>query len=380
MLSHIPVNLVPQAALYTAFCHMAKWDYACGANELLRYLHTCPPAYQALLARVNLAACQVNNGEWEAARENLMGIISVCEREGHLRLLANARELNGQLHLHQRDWNGARAQLNQAAELLGSDTTYDRLFIEKWNAILNGLELGSELPILSFREKARTLDHWESVRDSDRFALMIRFDSERFDFLYFGTPYEIYRQRLILSLGKKPAAFLYRWGAGTEWKLDLSAGTLNGEPVPSGTVRVLSALLNDFYRPLSIGGLFSQLFPGDHFDPLSSAHRVHQTIWRTRKWLAANGVPLRLSALRNSIRIAPAPQVSILIPLHRSDPETVWISRLRQEFGDQEFTASEVCQVQHISRPNFQRKIRRCLKKNMVGKRFSGRATRYRVL
>ncbi|MGE0527329.1 MAG: tetratricopeptide repeat protein [Bdellovibrionales bacterium] len=373
---------VPEATLYMAFCHMANWDFEFAVQQLEPYIASGPPLYSRALAQVNLAACLVNLGEWDRSREVLAQTIALARENGFGRLLANCFELSGQMELRQGRWREAETSLNQARGILTSDGTSDELLIGKWQAILQGFRHKSTDPILHFRELAVQKRHWESARDADRFGLMIHFEESRFHYLLFGTPFKSFRERLCQELGRQATITKFKLGSGSS-VLDLTTGRLTtaegkGETVFDGICfRLMTVMFKDFYRPVQLGALFAQLFPGERFNINSSPNRVHQCLWRTRAAMKASGFQI-VESHRN-YKVVLNQNASVLAPLHQVHKSDLWLDRLREKFGANEFTAVEACQALDLSRSAFLRRCQEGLRQGKLRARFKGANVRYRL-
>ena len=59
-----------------------------------------------------------------------------------------------------------------------------------------------------------------------------------------------------------------------------------------------------------MGALFSALYPGQHFDPLTSPNRTYLVIKRLRKWFVESSVPLEVESHNESFKlISTAPYI-----------------------------------------------------------------------
>jgi hypothetical protein len=83
--------------------------------------------------------------------------------------------------------------------------------------------------------------------------------------MYFGTAFAAYRSRIEAEVGHGPSANFFRFGEINSPCLDMSTGELDtGLKLKAAKAnhQVLRVFLRDFYRPCSLGSLFSELFPG----------------------------------------------------------------------------------------------------------------------
>ena len=282
VLENVDSKEAPDALLYQAFCYFSQWEYAEALPILEMYLRAPISRYSAMVGCVNICAGLVGTRRYAAARDLLNSNLELTKHGEYWRLHSNCLELSAQVHIHQGEFAKARLDLERASQLLNDQRMTDQLYIKKWQAILTAYESKDVNDLISFSEEAKRREDWESVREADLFLLKFRFDEEIFDRLIFGTPFVPYRERAMLELSKKPARASYILGEANAPTLDIATGEIQGCSVElkPGTIvhRVLEALLRDLYRPVSMGGFFSSLFPGEHFDPYSSPNRLHQQV------------------------------------------------------------------------------------------------------
>ncbi len=267
-LDHVRVEQAPDALLYRGFCHFSRWEYAQAADILQKYVSMERRVYQRLVGSVNRAAALIVLERWEDAEAIIQEIFQFSLEGGYKRLQANGLELRAQIQVHRAQYEGARSDLTEAASILAAGHALDQLWIKKWIAILDSLQFKDTGPIELFRQQAIQRRNWESVREADHYLLKVRFDQKLFDKLLFGSPFTFFRWKLIEEHPNKHSSF-YVHGSDNGIVLDLQTGCGNGgkaENPPRKVHHVLAAVARDFYRPIGIGGLFAELFPGEHFD------------------------------------------------------------------------------------------------------------------
>src|SRR5262249_1530027 len=126
--------------------------------------------------------------------------------------------------------------------------------------------------------KALASHNWEDARLADLYSVQIDFKNSKFLHLIFGTPFQGFRTKIYNEIGHKPDRSTYYLGEKQAPRLDLANGEIGGLPafnVGRKIHQLIEILLRDFYHPLRIAGIFSELFPGEHFDVSSSPDRTH---------------------------------------------------------------------------------------------------------
>ncbi|MBX3019957.1 MAG: tetratricopeptide repeat protein [Bdellovibrionaceae bacterium] len=333
----------PGFGLQRALCHFNIWEHDRAIVPLNEALRDAAKDYDRLVIRVNLTAAHLYAGDHphalKLARELRRDLLGTPNQ----RLLANAMELEAQALTEAGDFAAAGELLRQALTLLASAATTDQLFIRKGLAHVESFSTGDEAPLLAFRREALAREHFESVRDTDRLLLHLRFDEKRFQYLYFGTPWTAYRERLVRQLNYEPEESFFQRGpddAGAA--LDLGRGeffrTTGAKPeiVAGGkSLSLLRALGRDFYKPANGIGLFSEVYVDENFDPESSMNRVHQLLRRTRELLSEQDLPLWIEARRPRFRLRWEEELRVFFP--RESREIDWEERqirlLREQFG-----------------------------------------------
>jgi hypothetical protein len=384
ILSQVDVHSAPEALLFKAYCHFNKWEYAEAAEGLQQYTALEQRPYQRLVGSVNLAAAQVALSRWTEALQTLNDLIRAAMEGGYTRLQANCLEQRAQVRFHQGDLNAARADLSEAAALSGSHMGLDQLFVRKWSSIIAAVEEKSPQKILEFRAEAVARGQWESVREADRYALKTGFEKDRFHRLLFGTPFARYREQILQESGRTLEQRILLAGDADGKIFDLQSGkfiTPGMRENPSEkTHQLIAILMMDFYKPFATGGLFSELFPGEHFDFNSSMHRVRQVIYRARQWIAENELPMAIEENEGKYALKLAPGAGILVPYDQSavTTETLRLEQLQSHFGGKEFSRDEACNVLGFSPTSFKSLMGWALQNERIVRLNGGRATRYR--
>ena len=384
-LGRVDTDAVPAALLYRAFCRFNRWQYEEAIPDLKDYLKNPPSDYMKIVGQVNLAAALLATDRIDEAQRTLAQVIESARAQGFSRLVGNSLEMRAQVHITKNDFAQAKSDLDEAMSLFGPEQTLDHLFVRKWKAVLASIESSSPLPLMEFRQAAQAQRDWESVREADLFALKIQFDKDKLDHLYFGTPFGSYRERVRRKLGTAPEETSYIFGKPGSPTLDLLTGEIEGFPhlTAGGKVhQCLEILTRDFYRPISLGGLFAELFPWEYFEIDSSPNRVHQIIRRTRRWLEDARLPMEVieDASHYSVRITG--DFALLVPLERGSVEwhELQLQKLRSTTSALDaFSASEARTKLGLSVASFKRLASWALEHGKFEKLGAGCATLYRL-
>lgn len=384
LLAQVDAKLVPDVLLFRAFCHFGRWEYPQAIGVLEQYLEIERRSYQRLVGSVNLASALVDDGRYKQALEQIENNIEAAADGRYGRLHGNSLELRAQIRFYEGDFAGARSDLHVAFQYLGAVRSTDNFAIRKWLAIIDAIESHELAPLLAIRQEALERRAWESVRDADRFVLKIRFDQPRFEHLYFGTPYAFFREKLRTEYPVETLPSDLVIGSQAGKVLDLANGKIDGCESPSqGIHQVIAALTRDLYRPLGMGGLFSELFPGEHFDIFSSINRLYQLIHRTRRWFMENGFDAGIVEDNGVYRLSLGESFGVRVPLERgptaSSIEERRLLDLQSRFATREFSTREACLVLGVSPSAFKILMTWALENQRVERFGKGRSTVYRL-
>ena len=384
VLGGVDVAKAPEALLYRAFCLFNVWDYEASIAPLSEFQTRGDDPYLRLVARVNRLAALAAIGRHQEAVDEFDSTVTLARNLGAVRLAGNCHEILAQTWIATGEWTKAEEALGEARRLLPEIGTLEGLFVAKWKAVLVALRDGELARLVAFRELAARQGDWESVRESDLFALKASYEPALHERLHFGTPFTAYRERAVRELGRSVNATSVSFGVG-----GFGAPTLNlispeqSFPVAFGsggqTHRALVALVSDQYRPQSLGGLFSALWPGDHFDPFSSPDRVHQVIRRLRRWLSQNSFPAEIVQFKGRWRLDTTGPLLIRVDgaVEALSAEQALLRSLESAVGGRAFSAKEARTILGLSESGFQRWAVWALENGRASRFGAGPATRY---
>ncbi|MGE4131354.1 MAG: hypothetical protein AB7F86_06930 [Bdellovibrionales bacterium] len=385
----------PEKHLYLGYLHQTMWNYSEAVPNLRRYLAMADVSdYERAIAKVNLLASLIETGEFqeaEAIAETLRQEAS-CHNWGLL--TSNLAELTAQMACRQKQWNRARVALAEVESSLAGKSNISGLFVQKWKAFAELFESGSPSAVSavrSVRQKANELQHWETVRDCDRAVAEVSRDVDLFQFVYFGTPHSSFRkdmQNRCSSWFTPPDHFLL--GKSNTQELDLSSGRINGNETlfkPGQLLhRCLIALIQDFYRPVSLGNFYAHAFPGEYFNAHTSPIKVATAISRLRARLASNNLSIQIE-VKDQAFMAFVDAAKLTIRLSNPDLRTSqldlsvsgFLSVMREQNGTRPFTSKDVQNLLKISRASAVRLLDKCVQCRQVTRNGMARSTFYRI-
>ncbi len=233
---------------------------------------------------------------------------------------------------------------------------------------------------------------WEIVRDLDRFRAIATGDTKLIVHLYFGTPFENFRNKLLEDF-RNPVKIPdeYLWTLNGEKPTQLVFNLLKAEVegkkfrLKSGQVihRMLSILCSDFYRPFRVPGLFNSIFPGEHLNPRIAPSRIHQTVMRLRRWCKSSMFPLLIKENDGKYHLSASSPCSIRInrtEILGQGAKVVRLHIVKRALPKNEFSVHEVINILQVSRNSALRLLDEARKEGKVVRISGGPSTKYRFV
>ena len=381
VLSRPGLNRIKGVQMSLAYCYMSLWDYEAALQAIERHIALDLDSYQRAIAQVNQVACLITLQNWELAEGILKTLSPALKSNGWHRLLANAHELKTQALIGLGKPDKAAMEIELGLHLLRAQGTHDSFFLQKWQAVIDASRTGEVGPINKLKLKAKNKGLWETVRDLDYQSLRFNFDSTRRDYLYFGSRSPMFKRRIAEQFGLPEGDFYWNPHATTN-VYNLAKGILNTKQVfkPGQKVhQTLTSLTADFYRPLSVGGLFSDLYPEQYFDIFSSPDRVHQVLKRTRQALSQHNLGIILSEVDGKYMAKATHSQSVVFdePYKPVSQFEARVIELKEHFLGEDFSAKQAAHQLNLSHSNTNRLLKKAVESDLLVKKSQGPKTKY---
>ena len=340
----------PIANYYLGLTHFPEWNYAAAIPHLEAFIRSSDPGdYMSVVAKANLASAFVQIRDQQRA-EAIIAEGLVTARERGLRLiLANFLELSAMLALDRRQFDESVAKLGDSAEILKASGLLDELFAQKWLVLVEAYKTpaSAEALLRPVREKARSLSHWETLRDLDHHQAFLARDPKLYHHLFHGTPHAAYRTYLRGLFAELPApAATYDWqaiGPGPVFDVRTASYEGNATGVKTGQLlhRLLLELASDFYRPIRAPSLAARLFEDQFFDLATMPNRIHQLVSRLRKALEDDGVGLVIEDTAGGYRLSSATPLTVRVGEGKASGAQLKVEKLRAALPVGTFTIKD---------------------------------------
>lgn len=379
LLRSIDTTKLPQALLYKVFCHFNKWEYLEAIPTLNEYLSSPKiDDYARTVAQVNLAAAYIYVEESQKADELLIDLRAKTKKDNLDLLHGNSLELSAQLALLNSQWSLARSYISQAQPILSKAGSVQSLLVEKWSAITESLENKKVSEALfNISLHAQNAKHWETRRDCDFYIAKIQQNTDLFFHLYWGTPFESYRNRIKKAMPSGTTfPTYYSWKIQkneSRLTIDVESGkTLNGIgkniSFASTEHMLLLLLCRDFYKPTTALSAFTSLFPHEYANATTSINRVHKIVGRLRKWSSQFGKNILIQEVDGSYALEFSQIATFQIPetLPNLDFKNLQIQEFKKNLKVRSFTYNEVKEILKVSKSNAYRIIQEWKVKGLI--------------
>ncbi|MCM2282491.1 MAG: hypothetical protein NDI61_11675, partial [Bdellovibrionaceae bacterium] len=332
----------PQVHFFAGQVDMLQWDYKAAIPHFQKFVASASiEAYRRLVGHLNLAACLIAHARLDEAESSLVQIVATKHLGQPKLITGNVAELSAQIAIQRQDYRTARYFLQQAGTHLSSSRETYRIFIEKWQVLLELLESGPSSTMIekvrSFQQRAVASGEFEAARDCDFYLAKATGDNRLWLRLYYGTRFEAYRQRLLrehnIEFGSSPdlsfslgpeddpsqieidarrrlltpqfTAQLKKDSSRSVSSLRSSLRSPLQSPLRLSRLEstLLDVLLSDRYRPLQFGEILSDLYPNEFFHPTASPAKGFQIIHRMRQLFTAQNLPLEIEVRGGQVRL-----------------------------------------------------------------------------
>jgi len=379
----------PRALLVTAFAHFSNWGYAKAIPYLETYImREDIDDYQRVVGKVNLLDSYIYVGD-NKARKLANDLLKITKKNEYTLLHGICLELTAQFYITHKNYDKAEFMIGKAIKHLKKTGSLNQFFSQKWAAIIQFLQGAPATVLEDIKKLALENREWETVRQCDLYLSKHTDDPFLLNFLYYGTPFESYKEIVLKFTEKKDqlqSEFL--WTPGS-WKNSSNQNVFNldkcGDLLKPGQLihRLLTIFTKDFYKPLSIPFIHSELFPDEYYNPNSSVTRVNRAMNRLRHWIEDNELPLILEVTNGQYKLSTNENFSILLKLEDSpnikNSFEVQLGDLRKFFSTEKYFTTKDISLQLNSSPRTaSRFIKRCISEGVVRVENKGPKARYR--
>lgn len=377
--------------LTEAFVYFAQWDYQKAIPVLLKYINSEKTSdYQKLVGQINLLAATIATGNLDQARQIANSLLEVLKANPSSKLLyGNGLELRAQIEILENSYDQALLTLNESEAVLADQPGRYLLYVNKWRAIcrlgLNPLDPQAQQGLQAVKTEALQLRNWETLRDCDFHEARLTNNKELLQRILLGTPYKGYRDRIniIFNIQLAPSRELQFCPMDPKLspqKISLDLNRIaDNSFLTSTSWPLLQLMTKDIYRPPRMGVVFSNLYPGEYFDPFTSPQRVRNSIFRFNTWSESNKCDFKIKIFQGDFQFDCPPSSAIRCTRHAKSIDS-WQAAMKYfKLGNnsRSFTAADLAGKLGITQRSAQVILQKAMKANKVEKMGQGKNTRY---
>lgn len=383
LIAEINSTQVPEALLFQAYGHFSRWDYAQAIPLLERFINSPRIShYQRVLARVNLAASFVVEKRNTEAQSLLEELLEQTRDEAFHLLSGNLYEIGAQVALQQMDFERAKRFLDSATKQLSEAGGRDPFYVQKWKAFLNFKRNPSDsrslLALRGIARQASESELWETIRACDRMEALVLGKQLLILHLYFGTPLEGFRMKLLAEL---PTELVlteqYPWVLSPGKNPVEVDSLIEDTEIGRSQLSLLATLASDFYRPQRVAELHARIYPGEYYNPMSAPLRIRQAMHRLRRWFKERSWPLRIEEISGAYRLVADRPLVIWRPRVQKTLEEMQLSKVHRRYDQEYFSTSEAAKLLGISVRSAFSLLSNGVRKGFIVRIGSGGASRY---
>lgn len=377
LLQQLDTTINPEALLIESFSYFGEWSYE-KTIPLLKRFSTNPRVslYRQIVGKVNLAAAYVTSAQQIEAENLLLELLKVTSERNFRLLQGNTLELLAQLEIQKKNYSKALEYLNEAKQIFPDSTSIYFFFVKKWECICRLLLSPHSKELIksceSLKSEALKWRHWETARDIDLYIAFATNNMDLIQKLVQGTPNSNYIKKIELLFGYKitpEKIFKLRSDNDiTPPKVSFDFIKIS-ERIQTNKYqnKLFTLLTKDFYRPVNLGYLFSQLHPEENFNPLTSEKRILNQIYTLAQNLNTDNTYFELHKSKMDFIFKLKPGVELVFKRqgNRRHHATTLKEKMRS-FGAVPFSTNQLAQLLNCSKRKAQQVIKQLKTQNFV--------------
>lgn len=401
ILLSLETDQTPEVLNGLAALYFKRWEYKKGIGYIEQYInHPKTSNREIMVSKVNLIQAYVHEKMFFHAKIIFDDIIPRLKEEKKHLLLAAIYEFQAEQFIHQRKWNDAKLCINKSFDVLSNKSDMDILYLKKINLLYdlykNPHSKLLKQKIIDIKKFANELGHYETLRDVDFHYAVLTKNKYIALKLWFGTPYESYKRKIEkeCSLSGIPNKFEYVIGGNNNNSENLFLDLTDGKTSSGRSLlkknhilqRLLITLFSDLYKPLSVFEIYSFVYAGQYFNPISSPNSIHQAIKRLREFFRRYDLPIEIIETNGLYLLNGLKKITIIIPNQqylekRPDIRILdFTNKCRKIWGERLICANDVSLHFNVSQNTAVKWLNDSLEHGLIQRRGQGRATRYWIV
>ncbi len=392
----------PDVSLFRAFAAIGSWDYAEAKKELLVYLQWKGlTQHQLLVAKLNLLACESYLENTFESEKLAIEVMALAEELNHRPIYHAGKLMLAETKVLKGEYHTAEKLLADVSSFFTSKHQFEYFALRKWRLLAKYYQSPAEnilQELKELKEEAYQNSHFEIVRSIDFNLCQLSKDLVLARYLYFGTPYYHYRQKMKhdmpwlnfegeqeVLLGRRSKSTSLEKNTGIDFKhsqlknpdLAIKPGQLN--------IKLFQILFSDFYKPISKVVIHEGLYRGDFFNPYSSPKRINTAIGRLRAWLVEQQIGLEIIENKGLYKFKFINPIKLFVfderrSVHRQDKADFYLLKFIENWQTSDtFDGQDFVRVTQLNRKTALRIIKELRARNQIEMLGQGKNTFYRI-
>ncbi len=398
LIEKISAESHPLASLYLAFGEISSWNYKSARTHLEHFCqHPKAEPYYIKTAKINLLSCYSFLDEPNNARKIFDELKNNPEVKNYTLMYRHVLLLAAQVSLFERKWSETNSLISKVKDTYkDSDQKSKNYILAKWELILklymNGPTNESLADLNELRLKASSMNSPEFNRDLDMYEGIFFKDDSKLFRVYFGTPYESYKEKLIntykyfhttkLELPNEFHYYLPEGETSDAWieigsgKNSYSKSFLKKDSINQ---RILNVLSSDLYKNPNIYQLNDEAFDESYFNPVSTPNKVKQSIFRLNSWFDTNSIPLAATSSNQFYSLKSKTPIQIRVLLNDSEnlELDVICKKLFTAVARNEFSSLQAMETLGVSRRTATRILKQLIHEKKALQTVKGPRSKY---
>lgn len=293
--------------------HQEDWNASEALKNYLKALQ-CPnlEPYRRINLTLNAGTASLETQDWDQAERLLLEVVDRASEQKFVMQHDFALEFLVEMYLLRGKFS--EALVRSEAFLGGREglSSYHNFLRTKVDLLVQAYTQGKDLRPLE--RKARELGYFEIERHIKFHRYVIAKDQKLGHELYWGTKNIHFRSSLLkIGFNLEEACFLVNKNLefdrspknATVLKIEVEAGNFGNLHLNPQTMigRLSREFLTEIQKPLSLGQLFSRLFPEEKYLGSPSLNRIQQGVQRLKVFFKKAKLPLAIQEINGSFRV-----------------------------------------------------------------------------
>ena len=336
--------------------YMRSWQYKDAENQWDEFLKHEKQDYWIQIGQLNFAACLIHNKKFSHA-EDILKQLEQSKSQLSQMSLGILNELWGEYYFFNNDHSKALECFTKSKDVLNDSNSPTYFYAQKWVHIIELMNGNVDSSWQQFRQQSLEYGYWEIVRELDKYWALKQKNENLIKRLYFGTPFNEYKENLIQFFNWQPPSE-YNTAPEQEISFDRKSLTFFSQDNEVSSTPLFQNLLYhlslDLYRPTSSAYLFDCIYKDQYYSPEFANQRVYSLMTRFRKFCEENSINIDVSASHLGFSVNTT-ESSLLYStgetqLPKTDDHGLIIEEIKARYmNNEEFISRDIVEIFSVS-------------------------------